>query len=90
MVAKVINENTAMVNELLKLCDFPIKDKDDSSKLSMKKNFPNLNRLVPSCLIIPLQESLIASLPPTSAAADSIHEPFPVNLPRFSSESCGW
>ena len=76
-----------MTNELLALCDYPI-DEDFHKNLSMKKDFKNLSRLGHSQLIIPLQESLTATLPPTSSnlRAAAAHRPFPVNLPTFDGE----
>ncbi|KDQ64194.1 hypothetical protein JAAARDRAFT_117891 [Jaapia argillacea MUCL 33604] len=77
----LINQCMAMTNELLALCDYPLRD-DGKKPLNMSKDFPKLARLAPSRLIIPLQESLTASLPPNSST-DSIHQPFPSNLPTF-------
>jgi serine/threonine-protein kinase ATR len=76
-----------MTNELLALCDYHIDD-DGKKSLSMKRDFPKLMALGQSPLIIPLQESLTASLPPTSSASSSsaAHEPFPPNTPTFESE----
>jgi serine/threonine-protein kinase ATR len=70
-----------MTNELLALCDYPIDD-DTSKTLTMTKHFPKLAALGRSPLIIPLQESLTASLPPTSSS-ESVHQPFPINAPTF-------
>jgi serine/threonine-protein kinase ATR len=69
-----------MTNELLALCDHRIDD--DKKQLSMRKDFPKLAGLGKSELIIPLQESLTANLPPTSAL-ESTHQPFPSNAPTF-------
>jgi serine/threonine-protein kinase ATR len=76
-----------MTNELLALCDYHIDDEGKKS-LSMKKDFPRLLALGRSQLIIPLQESLTASLPPTSSSSSSsaLHQPFPVNTPTFESK----
>lgn len=79
----LINECMAMANELLAMCDHRFKE--DKVTFSMKKEFPRLAKLVPCRLIIPLQESLIASLPPVSSMADSDHHPFPSDLPTFHS-----
>ncbi|TFY78245.1 hypothetical protein EWM64_g5764 [Hericium alpestre] len=79
---RILDECMAMANELLALCDYPVKD-DNKKTLSMKKDVPGLARLAPSKLIIPLQESLIATLPPTSSASDSQHQPFPLDTPTF-------
>ena len=74
-----------MTNELLALCDYHIDD-DGKKSLSMKKDFPRLLALGRSPLIIPLQESLTATLPPTSATSiGALHQPFPVNTPTFES-----
>lgn len=72
-----------MTNELLALCDYPVDD--NRSTLSMIKDFPRLNRLGCSELIIPLQESLTVTLPPPSSE-ESTHQPFPLNTPTFK----GW
>ncbi|KAI0053695.1 hypothetical protein FA95DRAFT_478808 [Auriscalpium vulgare] len=81
-VPRLINECMAIVNQLLALCDYPIKD-NSKLAMSMKKELPNLMKLAPSRLIIPLQESLTASLPPTSSS-DSQHQPFPQEIPTFT------
>lgn len=75
-----------MTNELLALCDHHIDD-DGKKSLSMKKDFPRLLALGRSSLIIPLQESLTATLPPTSSTSfGSSHQPFPPNTPTFESK----
>jgi serine/threonine-protein kinase ATR len=74
-----------MTDELLALCDHHIDD-DSSKTLTMSKDFPRLAALGHSQLIIPLQESLIASLPATSSS-ESIHHPFPPNAPTFDGSS---
>lgn len=77
-----------MTNELLALCDHHIDD-DGKKCLSMKKDFPRLLALGRSPLIVPLQESLTATLPPTSSTSfGSSHQPFPANTPTFESECC--
>ncbi|KAJ6486408.1 hypothetical protein C8R47DRAFT_1216527 [Mycena vitilis] len=63
-VFKLVNECTAMTNQLLHM------------------QFPSLFRLGRSNLIIPLQESLTATLPPASSL-ESDHQPFPPNAPTF-------
>ena len=69
-----------MTKELLDLCDYHIKD--ERKTLSVQKNFPGLFKLVPSRVIIPLQESLIANFPPTSSS-ETTHQPFPIDAPTF-------
>jgi serine/threonine-protein kinase ATR len=92
-VPGLINASVAMVNGLLALCDFPPPDiprnagPDARVTLSMKRDIPQLARLIPSPLIVPLQESLTATLPPTSSTVNSHHQPFPQNLPTFHSKS---
>ncbi|KAA1466566.1 hypothetical protein DENSPDRAFT_811680 [Dentipellis sp. KUC8613] len=84
LVPRLIDEIMAMANALLGLCDFPVKD-NSKKTLSMKKDFPEFAKLVPSKLIIPLQESLIVTLPPTSASTEPEHQhqPFPIDTPTF-------
>lgn len=89
-VSTLINASLAMVNGLLALCDFPAPDPprnagaEARATLSMKRDIPQLAKLMPSPLIVPLQESLTATLPPTSSTIDSHHQPFPSNLPSFN------
>ena len=83
-ITKLISQCLAMTNELLALCDYHVDD--DKRVLSMSKDFPRLKNLGHSELIIPLQESLTASLPPTSSSS-STHQPFPPNAPTFNGTS---
>ncbi|KAG6832347.1 hypothetical protein H0H87_001811 [Tephrocybe sp. NHM501043] len=80
-IPTLIQQCLAMTNELLNLCDYHIDD-DARKTLTMTKDFKRLAELGKSPLIIPLQESLTASLPPTSSA-ESNHQPFPPNAPTF-------
>jgi serine/threonine-protein kinase ATR len=88
-VSSLINASLAMVNGLLALCDFTVPElaknagPEARTTLSMKRDIPQLVKLMPSPLIVPLQESLTATLPPTSSTANSHHQPFPLNLPTF-------
>jgi len=88
-VSSLINASLAMVNGLVALCDFPSPEPpknagpDARITLSMKRDIPQLVKLMPSPLIVPLQESLTATLPPTSSTINSYHQPFPLNLPTF-------
>lgn len=68
-----------MTDELLKLCNHVVAD-DPKAPLSMAKLFPGLAKLAPSQLIVPLQESLVASLP-SESSLEASHQPFPHNLP---------
>ena len=81
----LISQCLAMTNELLNLCDHHIDD-DAKKTLNMSKDFKRLAALGRSPLIIPLQESLTASLPPTSSV-ESTHQPFPSNPPTFEGSS---
>ncbi|KAF5363593.1 hypothetical protein D9756_000300 [Leucocoprinus leucothites] len=76
----LVQQIGTMTNELLSLCDHQIDD--DKKTLHMRKDFPRLAQIGRCELIIPLQESLTASLPPVSAD-QSAHQPFPANLPMF-------
>ncbi|KAF8138751.1 hypothetical protein EV363DRAFT_1394182 [Boletus edulis] len=78
----LITQSRAMTEELLKLCNHPIDD--DRKTLSMKREFPMLASLGKSRLLIPLQESLTANLPPASSTTEnSTHVPFPSAAPTF-------
>lgn len=79
-LSKLIDQSISMTNELLALCDYRVSD--DKKQLSMSRDFPKLAALGKSDLIIPLQESLTANLPPTSAS-ESTHQPFPHDIPTF-------
>ncbi|KXN89480.1 Protein kinase rad3 [Leucoagaricus sp. SymC.cos] len=76
----LVQQSVTMTNELLALCDYHV---DDEKKvLHMRKDFPRLAQIGRCDLIIPLQESLTASLPPASAD-QATHQPCPTNLPTF-------
>lgn len=79
-VPGLIDDSLTMTNQLLDLCDYPIKD--DRKTLGMQKQFPDLFKLAPSRVIIPLQESLTANFPPTSSS-EATHQPFPLDAPTF-------
>ncbi|KAI0271954.1 hypothetical protein BGY98DRAFT_1091035 [Russula aff. rugulosa BPL654] len=89
-VSTLINASLAMVNGLLILCDFPAPEPprnagpEARATLSMKRDIPQLAKLMPSPLIVPLQESLTTTLPPTSSTINSHHQPFPLDLPTFN------
>ena len=83
-VADLIKQTIAMTNELLAVCDHQITD-DSKKALTMAKDFPRLAALGRSRLLIPLQESLNANLPPNSSSG-SEHQPFPLNAPLFESK----
>ncbi|KAF9006738.1 hypothetical protein BDQ17DRAFT_1389499 [Cyathus striatus] len=81
VVAQLVNQSLSMTNELLGLCDAYVEN--DRSTLSMSKDFSRLSRLGHCDLIIPLQDSLTATLPPTSDS-QSTYQPFPINSPTFA------
>ncbi|THH12376.1 hypothetical protein EW145_g35 [Phellinidium pouzarii] len=81
VVPKLISQAVSMATELLRLCDFTIKD-DATKTLSMIKDIPTLFKLAPSRLIIPLQESMIVTLPATSSSKTT-HQPFPPDAPTI-------
>ncbi|KAJ3568764.1 hypothetical protein NP233_g5503 [Leucocoprinus birnbaumii] len=80
-IPNLVHQIETMTNELLALCDRHIDD--EKKTLHMRRDFPHLAQIGHCDLIIPLQESLTASLPPASAD-QSTHRPFPSNLPMFS------
>ncbi|EGO02217.1 hypothetical protein SERLA73DRAFT_104608 [Serpula lacrymans var. lacrymans S7.3] len=80
-VPVLITQCVTMTDELLRLCNHHIDD--DRKTVSMKKEFPRLAALGRSPLLIPLQESLTANLPPTSSTSHSTHNPFPPAAPTF-------
>ncbi|KAH7931163.1 hypothetical protein BV22DRAFT_1052917 [Leucogyrophana mollusca] len=77
----LITQCVSMTDELLRLCNHPIDD--ERKAVSMKKDFPRLAALGRSPLLIPLQESLTANLPPASSGSNSAHNPFPPLAPTF-------
>ncbi|TFK55398.1 hypothetical protein OE88DRAFT_1622542 [Heliocybe sulcata] len=79
-VPGLINECEAMISGLLNLCEH--EPHGDERTFSMFKKFPALRRMMPSRLVIPLQGSLTANLPSTSAR-EARHQPFPVDPPTF-------
>ncbi|KAF9266203.1 hypothetical protein L218DRAFT_101271 [Marasmius fiardii PR-910] len=82
-VRRLIELLEKLTYQLLRLCNYHIPDKDKDKSLNMGKVFPDLQDLGRSDLLVPLQESLTASLPPTSSA-ESTHQPFPSDAPTFN------
>ncbi|KAI9610104.1 hypothetical protein H4Q26_007102 [Puccinia striiformis f. sp. tritici PST-130] len=66
-----------LVKQLLKLCNFPVKT--GTKQLSLHDVFPALQQCSPCEMVIPVQYSLIASLPPNDVNFAS-HQPFPSGL----------
>ncbi|KDQ08227.1 hypothetical protein BOTBODRAFT_569890 [Botryobasidium botryosum FD-172 SS1] len=80
-VAGLVNQWMGLSTELLALSDFAVKG--DERFLSMKTTFPKLTKLAPSSMILPLQSSMIVSLPPRHATDGTSHQPFPSSAPTF-------
>ncbi|KAI0660728.1 hypothetical protein C8Q70DRAFT_912237 [Cubamyces menziesii] len=78
-VPNLIAAMTKMTADLLHLSKL---DASDKKPLSMSRVCSGLMRLMPSAIIIPLQESLTANVPPTSASNARFY-PFPRNAPTF-------
>ncbi|MBW0473796.1 hypothetical protein O181_013511 [Austropuccinia psidii MF-1] len=81
-LAKKIEQCRKLVRQLLKLCNFPIKN--PTKHLRLNEVFPTLQQCTPCDLIIPLQYSLVASLPPHDVNF-ATHQPFSSDLPCISS-----
>jgi hypothetical protein len=78
-VGRLIDMAQKLVNKLLYLCNARV----SQNELSMKNDFPDLYALLPlEDLIIPLQSSLIVTLPAQGTDMAS-HRPFPPNLVTF-------
>ncbi|KAL1743103.1 hypothetical protein HDZ31DRAFT_83646 [Schizophyllum fasciatum] len=81
-LAELISSSELMSTNLLRVCEYEVSDRGPSS-LTMSKHFPELQKIGHANLIVPLQESMIASLPPASSD-DMSHKPFPDDLPMFN------
>lgn len=73
----------AMIDELLRLCDYSIGDR---KTLSMRRDFPKLLGMKESNILIPLQSSLTVNLPPVSSMnhRDKRHNLFDPLSPTFT------
>ncbi|RDX53828.1 hypothetical protein OH76DRAFT_1342536 [Lentinus brumalis] len=87
-VAKMIASMTKLTEELLAFCRADVRE---AKVLSMKQSYKSLWKLFkledPSPahdILIPLQESLTANMPPQSVA-DNAHQPFPTDAPTILS-----
>ncbi|CAE6451648.1 unnamed protein product [Rhizoctonia solani] len=78
IVKELIVQSRAMVKELLAMSERDIPENEYT--ISMQKHLPGLARLVPSKLIMPLQDYLTVNLPVSPAIA---YQPFPPNIPLF-------
>jgi serine/threonine-protein kinase ATR len=85
-LALKVSQCRKIVKQLLKLCNYPIKG--NTKHLSLLDVFPALQQCTPCDLVIPVQHSLIASLPPNDVNFAS-HQPFPSDLPCISSTRLG-
>ncbi|KAI0375920.1 hypothetical protein BV20DRAFT_933352 [Pilatotrama ljubarskyi] len=81
-VANLILIMTKFTADLLKLSNFVPLERDRNT-FRMSAVVKNLQELMPSEVLIPLQESLTATVPPTSAS-ETEYNPFPVNAPTFA------
>ena len=80
-LSRLIKESLHMIDPLVELCNRHVPE--SKKLLNMRKDFPILSRLVPSQLIVPYQDALTASVPPASLMTDSVHQPFPTNIPTI-------
>lgn len=87
--AKMIASMTKLTEELLNFCRAEVRD---PKVLSMKQSYKSLWKLFkpedPSPahdILIPLQESLTANMPPQSSA-ENHHQPFPADAPTIQGE----
>ncbi|KAI5476130.1 phosphatidylinositol 3-/4-kinase [Pseudohyphozyma bogoriensis] len=78
-IGYLIDEGLRLVDQLLVLCDYPL---TKTEPISMKSLFPDLWKMAPTKLIIPLQSSLNVSLP-SDASQVATHKPFPDRLVVF-------
>lgn len=79
--ATIINQAINLSVQLLRLCDHPVQSK--VTTLSMAMTFPELVELDCSQLLLPLQSSLVVSLPPNNTSSPD-HQPFPDDLPTIA------
>jgi len=70
-----------MTDQLLNVCNFQVPPKENI--LSMSKEFRMLQRMTPLDLIVPLQSTLIPTLPSSNHDMGS-HKPFPNELPTIN------
>lgn len=63
---------------LIELCDAPV----DHDVLYLSQQFPKLNAMAPSPLLLPLQYSMTVILP-SNRAESGVHRPFPSSAPTL-------
>lgn len=81
-IPALIIEGLKLVDQLLILCNHPV---GKEPTMSLHTTFPNLYKLAPTTLMIPLQASLNVSLP-SDASQIANHKPFPDRLITFQSQ----
>ncbi|KAJ3201378.1 hypothetical protein HDU82_008154 [Entophlyctis luteolus] len=79
--SNIINEGTALCDQLLVLCNYNIQGK--VTMLNMSRDFRNLKRLAPLKMIIPIQKTLTVTLPADGSASNAAHRPFPFDPPTI-------
>jgi len=77
---KLMQQAIKITEQLLNVCNFLVPPKENI--LSMSKEFRTLQRMTPLDLIIPLQTTLIPTLPSSTRDLGS-HKPFPNELPTI-------
>ncbi|THU91880.1 hypothetical protein K435DRAFT_967914 [Dendrothele bispora CBS 962.96] len=80
-VPRIINQMITFLHEMLALCNHSVPQ--EKKVLLLNKDVPGLKNLNRSELIIPLQESITANLPPPTSSDTSNHHPFPSSAPTF-------
>lgn len=80
---RALDQAVLMAHELLVLCNFSVSA--STKALSMSRDFPRLVELDTDQLLLPLQSSLIVSLPATNLLEPN-HQPFASDLPRIKGE----
>lgn len=81
--AKLISNWLALTKEFVHLSDTEAKQ---AGEMDMKRSFPALYKLCPMPLILPLQDSLTVTMPPSSSSAEAKHQPFDAAAPTFHGE----
>ena len=80
---ELISQFANVADQLVKLCNFAPKTQSKSGRpprsFSLMQNFPDLARLMPTRVMIPVQKSLTATLPPAGTNPTD-HRPFPPSV----------
>ncbi|KAL1916083.1 uncharacterized protein VTP21DRAFT_6087 [Calcarisporiella thermophila] len=80
-VETLIQQAMKLTDQLLNLCNFSIGQRE--TMLSINRDFRTLQRMTPLQIIVPLQSTLIPSLPASSQTLSS-HLPFMNDLPTIA------